>query len=858
MRKSVRAKCGVVLLVMLMAIASTVSPARVSAASIDVVYDGSVVLSPSGTFEVKAYNPDGGTYTVNETTPLGALQAAVSTKGLTYDVTDKNFGTSGALLLDNIGSYAYVKGGGRWYAYVNGAFQDGFNNPSGGLNLIQRQNGDTVEFYFAEGISDAADLATVKTKATAAVKTVASIEASSSPGDDDDLPTAASGSWNLTLTGKITDVFTQAEFEEGIACARSGHKAEWTDKDGNVWSGMPLWFLAGWVDDEQPHDYNFAAAEAGYTILVKAEDGYTREFSSQDVAKNNKYIVADKLNGESLENHWPLRLVGEGVAKDDGGLSGASVGNIAEIELINFENTLPVPELHIIKYAADQTTIANEMTIDYRWMENNLPVVGDGVTKYRYEGITNNPDDVWDQAETYPGGFKLENAVKGSRVSDLCDLVGGMGSGTEVVLIAKDGYETRLPYSSIYPDPAVKARQGDAILAWWGDGNYVPDYVDGMRLFFTPDGDHVYGQWDMHETLPEKYWHYYYSDMVQYPSCAGLSTKYITQIKVYTVPAGDWTLQLDGEDIGGLKEDINKTYFEQALACQFGADHKAVYEDSKGRVWEGIPLWFLAGFVDDADKHSSDAFDAELAEAGYTLVITATDGHSVTVASEDIIRNNNYIIANIQDGAAIAESDKNWPLRLVGPSVTGSDSIGQITGIKLLKSEGLRDIQGHWAQEDIERLVALEAVTGYPDRSFKPDAPITRAEFVTVMAKAFGLVPEEGDAFDDTVGHWAEDFISAAASSGIVQGYGDGSFGPDDKVTREQIAVMVVRTLDLELIDGETAFADNDSISEWAKEAIVAAAKDAILLGYPDNTFRPQVNATRAEAVTVIVKALGD
>ena len=65
----------------------------------------------------------------------------------------------------------------------------------------------------------------------------------------------------------------------------------------------------------------------------------------------------------------------------------------------------------------------------------------------------------------------------------------------------------------------------------------------------------------------------YYGGGVQYPSCAGLATKWITEVRVYSIPQGDWTLELDGEAIGGLKYDISKTYFEQALACQFGADH---------------------------------------------------------------------------------------------------------------------------------------------------------------------------------------------------------------------------------------------------------------------------------------------
>jgi len=59
-------------------------------------------------------------------------------------------------------------------------------------------------------------------------------------------------------------------------------------------------------------------------------------------------------------------------------------------------------------------------------------VIGDGSTVYKFESITNDPGDVWDAAETYPGGFRIENAVKGTRLRDLCDLVGSMGAGTEI------------------------------------------------------------------------------------------------------------------------------------------------------------------------------------------------------------------------------------------------------------------------------------------------------------------------------------------------------------------------------------------------------------------------------------------
>ena len=182
-----------------------------------------------------------------------------------------------------------------------------------------------------------------------------------------------------------------------------------------------------------------------------------------------------------------------------------------------------------------------------------------------------------------------------------------------------------------------------------------------------------------------RYWRYNFQDGVQYPSSAGLSAKYITTIKVYSSPESDWTLELDGRDIGGVNYTVSKPFLEEAIACQFGADHKATYTDSKGRVWEGMPLWFFAGFVDDADQHSKDAYNETKAQAGYNILITGKDGYNTTIFSKDIIRSSNYLVANSLNGTHIDEIDENWPLRFTGVSVNGSMTVKGVSSIKLIR-----------------------------------------------------------------------------------------------------------------------------------------------------------------------------
>jgi hypothetical protein len=168
----------------------------------------------------------------------------------------------------------------------------------------------------------------------------------------------------------------------------------------------------------------------------------------------------------------------------------------------------------------------------------------------------------------------------------------------------------------------------------------------------------------------------------------------------------------------------------------------------------------------------------------------------------------------------------------------------------------LNDIGVHWAKDYINTLVQSGALNGYPDNSFKPDNNITRAEFATVLVKACQLPVESGKIFSDTASHWAGDYISAAYAAGIVSGYSNGSFKPDDLITREQMAVMIAKAAKLKAATVANTFTDSSQASSWANDALNAVIEAGIMKGYPDETFNPQGKATRAETAAVIVNAL--
>lgn len=395
----------------------------VSAVStIDVLYDGEVALTSGETFTVTAYN-SGLNYTVNKTTPLGALQAAAAAGGFTYGVTDKNYEASGALLLDNVGNYNR-KDPGYWYAYVNDVYKDGYNNAAGALNLIELVDGDRVEFYYAADVTDGTDLNAVKAAATAAVKTVVDTDAAT--------PTI----WTLQLSGAKDATVTKAEFEEGLACQASGHQVSWTDDDGNVWGGVPLWLLVAMVDDDPDvgsHHFNFNddLAVQNYEVNVIAGDGWKTTLDSAAIAHNDGYIVANTLNGEPLpvkteggKNCWPLYLKGSAV------FGGQQVGNIVRIEL----SGLPEPPagwtLEMIGDVGD--------TITQEEFEEGLACTGSG----HYKEWTDNEGNVWSGVPLWVLLGTVDD-IESSGHWTFNDEVANDGYSVQVV--AGDGFPKPLP-----------------------------------------------------------------------------------------------------------------------------------------------------------------------------------------------------------------------------------------------------------------------------------------------------------------------------------------------------------------------------------------------------------------------------
>lgn len=194
----------------------------------------------------------------------------------------------------------------------------------------------------------------------------------------------------------------------------------------------------------------------------------------------------------------------------------------------------------------------------------------------------------------------------------------------------------------------------------------------------------------------------------------------------------------------------------------------------------------------------------------------------------------------------------------------------------------------YWASQYVQSLTATNAISGFPDGSFRPDEQMTRSQFAAVISGAFvsGNSPQpvvrEPIAFSDVpANHWAASAISTAYSRGFLSGYPDGTFGIDQPITRLEVLVALANGLGIENLGqpgevsnayaaglgiaqpvGETeplltAFSDQSEIPAWAREAIAAATHYQFVVNYPNvQQLNPQRNASRAEIVAMAHQAM--
>ena len=173
------------------------------------------------------------------------------------------------------------------------------------------------------------------------------------------------------------------------------------------------------------------------------------------------------------------------------------------------------------------------------------------------------------------------------------------------------------------------------------------------------------------------------------------------------------------------------------------------------------------------------------------------------------------------------------------------------------------DIQNHWAKPFIEGLAAQGLVGGFSDGTFKPDERINRAQLAAFIVKAFNpAMKREAKRFSDVSdSFWAQDVIQWAYRAGFVSGYPDNTFRPNDPVQKVQLIVSLVSGLGLLVTDGNAlnVYQDRNLIPDYAKNAVTTATKKRLVVNYPDiKLLNPSQVVTRGEVAAMIYQALVD
>ena len=172
-------------------------------------------------------------------------------------------------------------------------------------------------------------------------------------------------------------------------------------------------------------------------------------------------------------------------------------------------------------------------------------------------------------------------------------------------------------------------------------------------------------------------------------------------------------------------------------------------------------------------------------------------------------------------------------------------------------NETLTDISSeHWAYESVKTLSNAGVINGFEDGTFRPEEAVTREQFIKMLVGAFNMTADGAECSYSDVPKdaWYYSFVAIATEKGITKGYGD-IFGTGASITREDAAVMIYRIIEAAQAEADN-FSDDSEIADYAKDAVYALAGNGVINGMGDGSFAPKANLTRAQAAKIIYTAL--
>lgn len=238
--------------------------------------------------------------------------------------------------------------------------------------------------------------------------------------------------------------------------------------------------------------------------------------------------------------------------------------------------------------------------------------------------------------------------------------------------------------------------------------------------------------------------------------------------------------------------------------------------------------------------------------ADQTFTIKPDEGYvisDVLVDSESVGAVDSYTFRNVRSGHTIQAL-------FVAEGMSGHGHQGPCPKDETCPIWPYTDsIPTDWYHDGVHYCIENDLMIGTAPVLWEPDIPLSRAMMAQVLYNKAGQPAVGGDGvFSDVDREWYWPAITWGGRSNVLLGYDDGSYGPQNPITREQLATLLWRYAGQPQFDGELSFSDAAQVSDYAKQALNWASRQGVIAGYPDGTFRPQANASRAEAAQMIMR----
>ena len=248
------------------------------------------------------------------------------------------------------------------------------------------------------------------------------------------------------------------------------------------------------------------------------------------------------------------------------------------------------------------------------------------------------------------------------------------------------------------------------------------------------------------------------------------------------------------------------------------------------------------------------------------IVVTMDGKPDIGITSQtgnNLIKDNGALAINNSGSQSISAMGNDLDIKKIyGDVVVTTINVPDTGGGPVPTSPAsFKDVKGHWAEAYIAQLATRGVITGFPDATFKPEAPVTRAQFATIVNKAFApAAKRDAIVFGDVSRNfWGFDQITAASRGGFMSGYPGNLFKPEQSIPRVQVLVALANGL--EFGEGDVSilatYKDGSAIPTYATGFVAAATQRRIVVNYPSLTqLNPNREATRGEVAAIVYQAL--